>query len=158
MVRVLLCRTSRFFLLVSMLLVVVALANVRGAWADAPPCRYTIGIDTVLDNETMLTWQRYPSALLKNWDQASAYCSNLSIDGGGWRLPTIQELQTLVDESKYDPAIDTNAFPEPGFSLWSSSISATIGPTYAWTISFHSGVVFDNGGFMENNNDVRCVR
>lgn len=31
-----------------------------------------------------------------DWGEAIQYCESLSVDGGGWHLPTIGELRTLV--------------------------------------------------------------
>jgi hypothetical protein len=30
-----------------------------------------------------------------NWNDAKTYCSSLSLDGGGWQLPTMQDLSML---------------------------------------------------------------
>ena len=35
---------------------------------------------------------------IQNWSAAMDYCSFLDWDGGGWRLPTITELRSLVRE------------------------------------------------------------
>ena len=35
-----------------------------------------------------------------SWDDAEKYCNNLILDGQNWRLPTIEELSTLVNYSK----------------------------------------------------------
>ncbi|MCK6586273.1 MAG: DUF1566 domain-containing protein, partial [Polyangiaceae bacterium] len=65
----------------------------------------------MLDKDTNLTWQRQVDANIYNQIEADAYCMALNTNGGGWRLPTISELLTLVDETGYSPAIDTTAFP-----------------------------------------------
>jgi uncharacterized protein (TIGR02145 family) len=43
-----------------------------------------------------LTWQNPAMARTMNWGEAKGYCAALSDDGGGWRLPSITELRTLV--------------------------------------------------------------
>ena len=42
------------------------------------------------------TWQVTPTGEFMNWSDAKAHCAGLSLDGGGWRLPTIGELRTLI--------------------------------------------------------------
>jgi hypothetical protein len=57
------------------------------------------------------------------WNSAGGYCQQLTLGGNGWRLPSAKELLTLVDPSRYDPAIDLNAFPDTkSVAYWSASI------------------------------------
>jgi len=51
--------------------------------------------DTWTDSTSGLTWQVTPSDIM-SWDDAIAYCDNLSLGDGGWHLPTISELRTLI--------------------------------------------------------------
>jgi hypothetical protein len=52
--------------------------------------------DTWTDPASGLTWQARPLIEVITWDEAIDYCSNLSLAEGGWRLPTISELKTLL--------------------------------------------------------------
>lgn len=45
---------------------------------------------------TNLIWQDPPTAYGLNWAEAKAHCAALSDDGGGWRLPSIWELRSLI--------------------------------------------------------------
>jgi Protein of unknown function (DUF1566). len=66
---------------------------------------------TVTDETTNLTWQQITDKNIMNWNEAIDYCRKLNIGNyTNWRLPTIHELKSLVNYSKYDPAIDTNYF------------------------------------------------
>ena len=131
--------------------------------ADAPPGRYVVQNGTVLDTETGLTWQQAVPAELYLWGGpgcvgcsfASVYCAGLALDGGGWRLPTMRELQTLVDETKSDPAIDTNYFPgTPAEAFWTSSPG--LEQQFTWVVNFGAG----NSGrdVATQQRRVRCVR
>ncbi|HKU37400.1 MAG TPA: DUF1566 domain-containing protein [Polyangiales bacterium] len=81
------------------------------ARADAPASRYKVDTDSVTDTRTGLVWERQTSAPSGTLSAASTYCARLTLAGGGWRLPGVKELLTLVDPTRYDPAIDPMAFP-----------------------------------------------
>ncbi|WP_437568366.1 DUF1566 domain-containing protein [Sorangium sp. So ce542] len=143
---------------------VLFLVPVPSAEADAPcDARYTISEDTVRDKDTGLTWQRQVDSTYRTTqNNASAYCESLSLAGAdGWRLPTVFELQTLVDESRVNPAIDPTAFPETPDDVflahwfWSSS-SHALDPGSAWYVDFRDGSV--NGYEKDSAHRVRCVR
>lgn len=48
------------------------------------------------DPATGFTWQQAPLAQKIAGDDASAYCVSLTLNGGGWRLPNVSELSSLV--------------------------------------------------------------
>ena len=121
-----------------------SLFRVRCVRREAPDARdshYLVDAagETVLDADTSLTWQRTPPAAPYGWSGAIAYCGALQLDGRGWHLPTIKELQTLVDEARSMPAIDVRAFPKtvPEY-FWSSSRVAN-SEHDAWAVSFRFG-------------------
>jgi hypothetical protein len=123
----------------------------------APPNRYTMpGDGTVLDTATGLGWQQSLDTTARNWQDAQAYCAGLALAGGRWRLPNMKELQTLIDESTMDPAIDTSVFPgTAGQAFWTASPLASTLPE-AWFVNFYTGVSYTN---VESNLYlVRCVR
>ena len=108
--------------------------------ADAPPDRYTTNSSQslVTDVRTGLVWQEPPAAATYTWEQAQAYCRNLSIGGmRGFRLPTLKELLTLVDPVRVRPAIDLRAFPNTSLDwFWTSSNRHSAGPA---AVSFETG-------------------
>jgi hypothetical protein len=140
-------------------LAVVALATValaRSADANAPAGRYTTSSGTVYDTKTKLTWQQAVAPGTYAWAGAKAYCAGLNLGGTGWRLPTIKELQTIVDDSQTNPSIDTTAFPStPADWFWSSSPLAG-SSSVAWGVSFNDGVTAN--GDVSDTSLVRCVR
>ncbi|MGB5159265.1 DUF1566 domain-containing protein [Desulfobacterium sp. N47] len=111
---------------------------------------------TVTDTKTGLMWQQAGAGTM-TWTAALTYCENLQLAGySDWRLPNRNELQSLVDYSKYNPAIDTVAFPGAMSSYyWSSTTSASY-PAYAWLVSFYYGSV--NHGHKSSSYYVRAVR
>ena len=114
----------------------------------------TVGGDVIVtDTETGLIWQKtYVSG--KTWQQALSYCESLTYAGySDWRLPNKNELASLVNYGKYNPASD---FPDmPSNYFWSSSTDAA-STYYAWRVDFDYGGVFDNR--KATSCYVRCVR
>ena len=133
---------------------------VRGfSTAALPPSRYEVpGDGTVKDVETGLVWEQAVAGGTYTWSQALSYCPSLSLAGTGWRLPSVNELLTLVDYTVASPGptIDTTAFPStPQGWFWSSSPVAGSSSS-ACFVSFYDGSTssYDVG----NANQVRCVR
>ena len=58
-----------------------------------------------------------------------------------WRLLTRQELETLPDYSKWNPAIDTVYFPATVADYYWSSTTHAYGTDYAWIVAFDDGGV-----------------
>ena len=73
-----------------------------------------------------------------------------------WRLPNKQELESLVDDHCYSPAINDTVFPRTvaDWTWTSTTLAAT--PAYAWFVDFYYGYSFvglKSGGYV-----VRLVR
>lgn len=130
---------------------------VQHSRANAPPNQYEIKSGTVRDTKSLLTWEQVPSAPESIHVSAQVYCSSLSLDGGGWRLPSMKELMTIVDETRTNPAIDTTAFPNtPSVGFWTSSSRLSKG-NHIWYVDFSIGDTGSNDPFITNLR-VRCVR
>ena len=115
------------------------------------------GNGTVTDNVTGLVWQRTDDGASRVWPDAINYCETLSLGGKtDWRLPNVKELKSIVDYTKYSPAIDTAAFPDTQLSFYWSSASNTINSSYAWSVDFSDGNV--GNGSKSYDYYVRCVR
>ncbi len=111
---------------------------------------------TVTDTTTGLEWQS-ACAYNRSWFDALAHCE-MSEYGGkdDWRLPDIQELLSLADFERHNPA---SSFPNSvSLSFWSST-SATVpaGTGNAMRVDFDSGAM---GPFekLAPDGNVRCVR
>lgn len=117
--------------------------------------------EIVLDTDTNLVWQDNSEAktVKKNWKEAVEYCENLNLAGfDDWKLPDSDELESVVDKSKYPTIkkgfqnIYTGIFLDKYWSI-SSHFSY---PYNAWGLDFNSGS--GNWGFKSSSNLVRCVR
>jgi Protein of unknown function (DUF1566) len=116
--------------------------------------------NAVLDRETGLVWEKSPSPTLStDWFNAQVRCNTLRMGGRlGWRLPTLQELASLVDPSIPFPNLRLPAdHPfsnvQPGF-YWSATTFAALASVW-WGVNFSSGDVGIDDG---NSNFVWCVR
>ncbi len=119
--------------------------------------RYTLPSERVVyDTQTGLTWQRAIAPEKLNWSDAKSYCNALRLAGGGWRLPSKDELFSLVQVKSLGRTIDTVAFPDtPPDWFWTSSPLAGYS-SYAWNVYFGDGYV----DYLDVSvtNRVRCVR
>jgi hypothetical protein len=109
----------------------------------------------VTDHKTGLMWQQADDGITRTWSQAKTYCNGLELGGyDDWGLPRIDQLLTIVDYTRYDPAIHP-AFDCLSAYYWSSSTDASY-PGNAWFVYFGNG----NGGwdYKGYNGSVRCVR
>ena len=129
---------------------------VRGG-QSAPSDRYVENDDgTVTDTFTGLIWEQNTSDDTLSWEKALAYCEELSLAGNtDWRLPNINELNSLVDYSRYNPAITpANSAIPPDARYWSSTTVA-YDTENAWDVSFDYGILTDA---KNSNHYVRAVR
>jgi hypothetical protein len=112
----------------------------------------------VTDTKTGLMWQKTYETDKKNWQQALDYCENLTYAGySDWRLPDKNELASLVNYEKYNPASDFPDMQSQGqyyFYFWSSSTSFIT--SFARYVDFEGGIV--SGQNKPNAYFVRCVR
>ncbi|SLM28582.1 exported hypothetical protein [Desulfamplus magnetovallimortis] len=115
------------------------------------------GNGTVTDKGTGLIWQQTDDGVERTWEEALEYCESLTLDTkSDWRLPNIRELETIVDDSLYGPAINTDYFKNAKSDVyWSGSTLANY-TDYAWNVYFISG----NVDYYYKTDDyyVRCVR
>lgn len=117
-----------------------------------------VSANVVQDTRSGLYWQDDNDAqsVEKSWSDAKTYCANLSLDGqNDWRLPSYNELLSIVDYNRYDPAIVPVFENTASYYYWSSSASVD-GSSDAWNVNFEGGsTVYSN---ESNSRHVRCVR
>jgi hypothetical protein len=122
-----------------------------------------MGGAAVLDKETGLVWQKSPdSSGHITWYTASNRCDTSALGGrGGWRLPTIHELETLVDTTQQAPALP----PGNPFSnvqvvssyYWTTSAFPGSSTGEVYTVDFASGQA-SNTAPISGNGYAWCVR
>jgi len=107
---------------------------------------------TWIDPKTSLEWQINPPEPPGAWKGAKNYAESL---GDDWRLPTIEELESLLDRSRHDPSIREEVPFQDPLDYW-SSITYANDMFYAWCVYFYDGSVSDN--YKGEGCYVRCVR
>lgn len=88
----------------------------------------------VCDAKTGLEWKAGPDKDT-NWDQACVWVQNLKLDGGGWRMPTLDELKGLYQKGtgrlNMTPLLKTT-----GWQVWSDKLKDS---SFAWGFYFTCG-------------------
>ena len=101
----------------------------------------TISDTRVLPNGKRLMWQKEGSSETMVHSSAEKYCKDSNVGGyKDWRLPTVEELFSLVDYTKKDPAIN-ELFKCNSNWYWTSTIYAG-GSGSAWVVGFNGGYVY----------------
>ncbi len=112
---------------------------------------------TITDDNSGLMWDKRSSASNMTWEEALAWCEDLSLAGyEDWRMPTVKELKSLVDDNADGQMIDINYFPDTTSSYYWSSTTHAYYPDNAWLVGFSYG---NNGyGNKTGRYYVRAVR
>lgn len=135
-------------------------------WQDDVDAKYHL-------NKQWLTDENYDKCLGRNGqtqddsacydtsgDTAATYCANLTLGGyTDWRLPTLYELESIVDRGKNEPAMDTTFENHPGNNdfVYLSSTSNADDKSRVWGVEFVCG--YDDS--VNKSGDalmIRCVR
>ncbi|MEK6545698.1 MAG: DUF1566 domain-containing protein, partial [Nitrospinota bacterium] len=103
--------------------------------------------DCVTDNLTGLMWVKSPDSTTRTWADALTYANNLSLCGySDWRLPNINELESLINAEQSNIAswLNTQGF---SFNLqalyyWSSTTYANY-TGYAWYVRHQNTSALD---------------
>jgi len=138
---------------------------VRAEERPLPDPRYsfegTSPDDTATDHGTGLIWQRRPSMTTFTFADAQTHCASLSLGGtGGFRVPSMKELQTVLDE-RASSYVDPEVFPDfpqkQNATFWTSTPSAR-GASDAWFVRGGTtlDVALDAG--VEAKFYARCVK
>lgn len=117
---------------------------------------------------TKLMWQDdldINKSIRRTWSESIEYCEDLGLAGyTDWRLPNVNELESIVDYERFVPAI-APAFKYIGlapddFAKWhywtSTSLSTLL--NHAGSVSFRVGMVFFNKYKKSVKLYARCVR
>ncbi len=117
--------------------------------------------DAVLDKKTGLVWEKSPDTASVRWTVARRMCLEKRVGGQqGWRLPSLEELASLVDPSVTPPSLALSS-GHPFLAIrpavyWSSTRPGE-DPKGSWGVHFGlgGGATFIN---WAHSVQVWCVR
>ncbi|MBJ6611529.1 MAG: DUF1566 domain-containing protein [Candidatus Thiothrix moscowensis] len=122
---------------------------------------------TVSDTQTGLMWKKclegqqaiacYGRPSQMSWESAAQQAQLVSAQRfaaqDGWRLPTVNELGSLIEKTCSNPSINLNIFPNtPALSVWTMEQSGA----NAWSVDFSNGRPFQS--LLAGGKYVRLVR
>lgn len=117
------------------------------------------GDNTIIDTQTNLQWMRFALGQLWDgktnvseakrytWQEALTAANEFNQAGGlaayrDWRVPTIDELKTIVEHGK-KPSINHAMFPATPLSLfWSCTVANNGNQALAWAVYFYGGSAY----------------
>jgi len=114
--------------------------------------------NVVTDRKLGLMWQddEHVSNKKRDLSEAKAYCQELEFSVfEDWRVPTYEELLTIVDYDRYDASIVPLFKKTFTNGYWSSSQDIS-SPNYAWVVDFKYGKTATI--LKSKKHYVRCVR
>ncbi len=115
--------------------------------------------NVVKDTKLGLIWQDNleVKTVQRSWKEAKRYCQNLSLAGfTDWRLPSYDELLTIVDYDRYRPAI-MPSFNNVAYDFYWSSSKDISDTKYNHIVHFVDGFTYV-AKISKSTSFVRCVR
>ena len=119
--------------------------------------------NTVLDTNTLIMWQddEDSKTLELTWQDSIDYCeNNVSLAGyTNWRLPNVNELNYIIDNSIHSPAINSIFVNIESYTggFWSSTTYMKPNvQNEAWYVDFIYGDTKTRDKSLTNH--VRCIR
>ncbi len=135
---------ARWYRLSVMALVVLAVGGIiqsgsvqaQESGSKGQPSRFTKADNGVItDHVTGLEWYVGPNHD-NNWHEAKAWAENLTVAGGGWRLPAVAELKAIYQKGASPYNVDP-LFQTTGVWVWSGQLN---NPVSAWGFAFYNGL------------------
>ncbi len=123
------------------------LDELSGAWCRKLPAseRFVVladfGSAAVLDKETGLVWEQSPGTGAIAWVFAKSQCYFRTVGNRwGWRLPTIEELASLVEPTQTSPALPMgHPFANVQLDIYWSATTNDNTTTSAWVMGMAGG-------------------
>ncbi len=114
------------------------------------------------DPSTGLMWTRHDNDADANWNEANSYCQGLGLDGySDWRLPTVQDLQGILDLSQSSKCGTETCHIKGNIQLttkWIWTSTPGNGPGQAMYFRFSEGQYISYPYSNKELDRVLCVR
>ena len=107
----------------------------------------------ITDSVTGLDWYVGPNHD-NNWHQSKAWTENLTMAGGGWRMPTVPELKAIYQKGASPYNMDP-LFQTTGVWVWSGQLHDAVS---AWGFAFYNGLEGWHGIDYANGRQAFAVR
>lgn len=131
---------------------------VRGNTMSNNTCQQ-LGITPLVGcTDGSLLWRNDVPTTASSWEDAISYCEGLTEFSGGWRLPNIAELKSIIDDNSttHVNSAFNNANSDKQF--WSSTSHAPSSTAnFAWTITFSNGQSVTANKNSSTKHYVLCV-
>jgi len=94
--------------------------------------KYSNGV--IIDKRTNLKWLEDPNGNFFSWAGAKKWAESLTVDNGGWRLPTLNELATIYmsgvvegycGKNKYTFYVDGKIFSPHCWTMWAADSNSS---------------------------------
>lgn len=105
-----------------------------------PPYFINNGNGTITDTVTGLMWQQVDGGEM-TFDKALIYANDLVLGGySDWRMPSVLELNSLLNHDKNNPALNTSFFTATAAQYWWSGQKQVNDGNKAWCANAGGGV------------------
>ncbi len=134
--------------------------EMKGSFKHSYEQAEILGVKTIIDHATGLMWQQTEDETRFNWKEAEAYVANMNQKNlagfSDWRIPTVEELMSLVESKKSNNNFINPLFQKELLSTWTIDEvkDAFAG---AWFVDFAEGTAVD-GNRAAGLGHVRLVR
>jgi hypothetical protein len=114
------------------------------------------GEKLVIDHTTGLTWQQSGSPNYMMYNSTKEYIKDLNDNHfagyDDWRLPTLEEVMSLLEPKKYGSLYISKVFDQSQSYIWTADKISSSDP---WVVYFFSGHCYDD--LVDSSNYVRAV-
>ena len=120
--------------------------KIKGSFRNRYEQAQIRGIDVIIDHTTDLMWLKAENEERLDWREAEAFASRMNdatLAGfSDWRIPTVEELMSLMASGKKDDKYIDPVFKKALLSTWTIDTKEDT-PAGAWFVDFMEGKVLD---------------